>query len=374
MNKNHIPSPGQPIQAGRPSNIGHGGVSATTPLVFRARATTNLSHVDLEALMRPGHGEMLARLDWEAKVNGDLASMRLLAGAHLRSATQVHAGVGRERWALQLAVSHTDGLAVTTVGDLTAWVARVREGLMLARIESMDFGRRRAGSLDNGFARAEARLDRIAANVALAVNGQLWKTADLIRDISFAGDLHLCDALTRAFFEGGDKAWAKITMAAHVRHRHQQPGAALEILDETLSTTCNPAALNSKSGSLCDLGSRSVDGQPYFTAAMEATLISLAVAPNIYAARTGSRSFKLGGRPDLQDHCLEMWGAYNSGTVPEGFGNLESFFSHKATMVLVAANRRDLAELQLRHQWTPQMWAEATRVHADTTAGIAVGA
>lgn len=324
--------------------------------------------------MRPGNGELLARLDWEAKINGDLGSMRLLSGAHLRSATHVNAGVGRERWVMQLAISHADGLSMTTVGDLTAWVARVREGLVLARIEAMDFGGRRSGSLDTGFGRAEARVARIESNIARAVEGRLWSTADLIRDISFAGDLHLCDALTNAFFMEGDNAWGKITMAAHLRRLHRQPTTAVGLLDDVLSTTCNPAALNSKSGALCDIGVRSADSRPYFVAAMQATLISLATQPNIFAARTGARSFKLGGRRDLQEPCLAMWNAFDSGNIPEGFVSLENYFSHQATNVLVAANRRDLAELQLRRQWTPNMWAEATRVRADATIGIEVDA
>ena len=347
-------------------------ISAATPLTFRPRTATDLAHLDLEQLMRPGNGEHLARLDWQSKINGDLTIMRRIAGAHLRSATHVHAGPGRERWILQLAVANAEGVIVNTVGDLPSWAERVREGLMLARIEAMDFGSRRTGSLDNGFARAEKRLARIEKNIALAVSGELWKTADLVRDLSFAGDLHLCDALTGAFFAGGDGAWGKITMAAHLRRLHDQPTTALEILDGVLDSTCNPAALNSKSGSLCDIGRRSTDGTPYFAAAMEATLISLAVQPNIYAARTGARSFGLGGRPDLQLPCREMWHAFDTDTAPEGFANMDQYFSHQAARILVAADRRDLAEMQLRRQWTPQAWAQATRVHADTTAGLAV--
>jgi hypothetical protein len=296
----------------------------------------------------------------------------LIAGAHLRSAKHVNAGVGRERWVLQLAAANADNVRISSVADLPRWVVAVREGLTLARIEAMDFGQRRKGSLDNGFGRAAERLDRISAQVDLAVAGQLWNASELIKDLSFSGELHLCDALAGALFDSGDHAWGRVVRAAHIRNLHSQPTVALELLEEVLSTSCNPGALASKSGSLCDIGQRSVDGTPYFQAAMEATLLRLAVDPGIHAARTGARSFKLGGRPDLQKYCLEMWTQFDSGTTPEGFASMGSYFSHQSTMILVAAGRRDLAELQMRRQWVPTDWARAVRTHADTATGIVV--
>lgn len=347
-------------------------VTGATPLTFRPRTSISCDFERIHEMMQPGHSELLARLDWQAKICGDLAAMRLIAGAHLRSETHLHAGVSRERWILQLAVGNTEGLSIKGVADLPLWVARMKEGLTLARIEALDFGARRTGSLDKGFARASDRIRRLEENIHLAVNGQLWNTSQLIRDVSFAGELHLCDALATALFSTGDMAWGRITQAAHYRHLHSQPTVALEILEEVMTEICNPAALNSKSGSLCDIGCRSADATPYFAAAMEATLLSLATKPNIYAARTGARSFKLGGRRDLQERCIAMWTAHTNQKAPAGFPNLDAFFSHQATEILVAADRRDLAELQLRKIWIPEDWANATRVHADTVSGIGV--
>lgn len=347
-------------------------LSASTPLSSRSRTTIDLGRTDLQDLMTTGNGELLARLDWDAKIRGDRSALRAIAGAHLRNARQVHAGVGRERWILQLAAANTENVTVTTVADLTSWVAAVREGLTLARIEAMDFGSRREGSLDNGFGRATDRLDRIQQNVELAVAGHLWNSAELIRDISFCGDLHLCDAIAGALFDGGDNSWGHVVRAAHIRRLHNQPTVALELLEEVLSVSCNPGALASKSGALCDIGQRSVDGTPYFEAAMEATLLRLAVDPSIYGARTGARSFKLGGRRDLQEHCIAMWRQFDSGTAPEGFASMGEFFSQQATLILAKAGRRDLAELQLRKQWTTADWARTTRALADTTAEMAV--
>ena len=51
---------------------------------------------------------------------------------------------------------------------------------------------------------------------------------------------------------------------------------------------------------------------------------------------------------------------------------MASYFSHQATLILVEAGRRDLAELQLRKQWVPADWARAVRTHADATTGMAV--
>jgi len=347
-------------------------IDAGTPLNLKPRSSVNVDNTDLEGLMRSGNGELLARIDWEAKTKGDLTAIRTISGAHLRHPVQVHAGVGRERWILQLAAANAGDIAVSTVADLPRWVAAVREGLTLARIEAMDFGRRKEGTLDNGFGRAVERVDRISAQVDMAVSGTLWNASGLIKDISFCGDLHLCDAIASALFDRGDNAWGHVSRAAHIRRLHNQPTVALDLLDEVLGSSCNPGALTSKSGSLCDIGERSVDGAPYFEAAMEVTLLCLAVSPSIFAARTGARSFKLGGRRDLQAHCLAMWNQHSKGEAPEGFATLGDYFSQQATMILVAADRRDLAEMQLRRQWTPADWARSTRAHADTAAGTAV--
>jgi len=347
-------------------------LSASTPLNLKPRTSIDLDRVDLQDLMASGNGEMLARLDWDAKIRGDRSASRAIAGAHLRNARQIHAGVGRERWILQLAAANTDTVTITSVVDLAKWVESLRQGLTLARIEAMDFGHRKEGTLDNGFGRAADRLNRIQQNVELAIEGNLFNSAELIRDISFCGDLYLCDAIAGALFNGGDNSWGHVVRAAHIRRLHDQPTVALELLEDVLSTSCNPGALASKSGSLCDIGQRSVDGTPYFEAAMEATLLRLAVDPSIHGARTGARSFKLGGRPDLQAHCLTMWRQFDFGVAPESFASMSEFFSQQATMILVKADRRDLAELQLRKQWTTADWARATRVHADATTGMAV--
>jgi hypothetical protein len=347
-------------------------ISSSTSLTFRPRSPVSWDSQHIHEIMRPGNSELLARLDWQAKICGDIATMRLIAGAHLRSKTHLHAGVGRERWFLQLAVGNTDGLLIRSVADLPLWVVRLREGLTLARIEAMEFGARRSDSLDKSFNHASDRISRLEKNIRLVTEGLLWNTSELIRDVSFVGDLHLCDAIATALFKTGDMAWGRITQAAHYRRLHSQPTVALEILEEVMTETCNPAALNSKSGSLCDIGCRSADPAPYFAAAMEATLLSLATKPNIYAARTGARSFKLGGRRDLQERCLAMWTAHTNQEAPSGFPNLDAFFNHQATQILVAADRRDLAELRLGKIWLPEDWANATRVHADTVSGIGV--
>ena len=347
-------------------------IHARTPLAIKPRSSINVGNIDLQELMRTGNGELLARIDWDAKTKGDLPAIRAIAGAHLRNTKQVNAGVGRERWILQLAMANAEDVAVTSIADLPKWVAAVREGLTLARIEAMDFGRRKEGTLENGFGRAVERVNRISDNIDLAVEGLLWNASDLIKDISFCGDLYLCDAIAGALFDRGDNAWGHVSRAAHTRRLHNQPTVALELLEDVLATSCNPGALSSKSGSLCDIGQRSVDGNPYFEAAMEATLLCLAVDPSIFAARTGARSFKLGGRRDLQSHCLAMWSQFDTGKVPEGFASMKEYFSQQATMILVAADRRDLAELQLRKQWTPADWARSTRVHADAATGMAV--
>lgn len=347
-------------------------IDSRTPLSVKPRSSINVGNIDLQELIHSGNGELLARIDWDAKTKGDLPAIRAISGAHLRHTKQVNAGVGRERWILQLAVANAEDIHVKKIGDLPKWVDAVREGLTLARIEAMDFGRRKNGTLDNGFGRAVERVNRISDNIDLAVEGLLWNASGLIKDISFCGDLYLCDAIASALFESGDNAWGHVSRAAHTRRLHNQPTVALELLEEVLATSCNPGALASKSGSLCDIGQRSVDGTPYFQAAMEATLLCLAVDPSIFAATTGARSFKLGGRKDLQSHCLAMWRQSNAGTAPEGFSSLRDYFSQQATMILVAADRRDLAEMQLRKQWTPADWARSTRVHADAATGLAV--
>ena len=47
-------------------------IDAGTPLNLKPRSSINVDNTDLEGLMRSGNGELLARIDWEAKTKGDL--------------------------------------------------------------------------------------------------------------------------------------------------------------------------------------------------------------------------------------------------------------------------------------------------------------
>lgn len=327
------------------------------PLVLKKRDRFLVDAKSLDRVIRSADVRRLEELDWNAKLAGDLDALGVLTGAHLRAQRQVNAGIGRERLILQLALARGSRTDVRKFDDLRHWCDAVRDGLVLAKIESLEFGFRDSKSLEKSFVAAGKRLDALESRLQrkLAVFGD-W--AAVIRDISFVGDIFVCDAICKAMFAEGDGGWAHAVYAAHLRHLHKKPLEAIAVSGGILKVAPNRGALTNLAASYVDV--------EQFANAREVALVAIAFHPSIYVFRTGARAFKYSGDFALQAICLDVWRHFDRNAFPPVFRALDRYHSHRAVELLSIAGRRDLVEVALRGLWIPDLWAKQDREHADS--------
>ena len=334
------------------------GLSMSSPIAVRARASLTLEEGLVERIGNDRSGDLAGRSAWEAMVAGDRVAIRTITAAYLASTSNAPAGIGRERMFLMGAAAHADTVDVSSVGDLLAFLDAMDDGLALMQMATMDFGARRAGVLESPAAKARARVHEtrtLVENLVLPGAAAPWA---LIRNLSFFGDLHLSAAVSRTLLVAGDGGNAEVVRAAHIRRLHQHPEMAVEIVDDLLATTLHPWALNVKAGSLGDL--------LQFESASEVALLSIAVCPNDYSGNVGRRAFRNIGRPDLSMKSDQLAQWFARGVAPAGFAwSHADFINVAAADILQCAGRRDLAELPMSKQRSTERWARVAREAID---------
>jgi hypothetical protein len=176
----------------------------------------------------------------------------------------------------------------------------------------------------------------------------------------------LGDAVSTCLFSSGDQGWGQVVFAAHLRHLHRSPEQAAKLSSDVLALVNNPGAMTNLAASHGDLGERAGDPK-HFQTAREIALAAIAFAQNIYAFRTGARAFKNSNDHALKDLCRKAWKQHDLGFVPEPFGSWKKYDAQMSLKVLIAAGRRDLAEVPLRNLWVPALWARDARQLADAS-------
>jgi len=342
-------------------------LSMASPIAVRPRRTVTRDEGLVERIGLDRSGDVAGQAAWEAMVAGDRPAIRTIVSAYLASTSNAPAGIGRERMFLMGAAAHADTVEVSSVADLLAYLDAMDDGLALMQMASMDFGTREAGVLESPAAKARARIDETRHLVESLVIQGAAKPWLLIRNLSFFGDLFLSAAVARALLVAGDNGNAEVVRAAHIRRLHQHPELAVEIVDDLLTSTLHPWALNVKAGSLGDL--------MMFEPAAELALLSIAVCPNEYSGNVGRRAFRNIGRPDLSEKSDQLARQHATGTTPDGFaGTHNDYINLMAADILQAAGRRDLAELPMSRQRSAATWARIGRhaIDAGTSPLIAV--
>jgi hypothetical protein len=340
-------------------------VTEQQPLRLRDRSSIHLSPVE-ELGRLPSGSNRIALLDWQAKLAGDLDALGILSSLQLRMRVLPKSGISAERLILQLALARAERIQITKIGDLRQWCEAIREGLVLAKLESYDFGSREPESLEKSFRAATERVNTLDKLLARDMT-QLGDWASLVRILSFCGDLFLSDAVCTCLLSSGDQGWGQVVFAASLRHLHQSPEQAVKLSSDVLTLVNNPGAMTNLAASHGDLGRRTGDLK-HFRTAREIALVAVAFAQNIYAFRTGARAFKNSNDHALRDLCREAWRQHDLGFVPEPFGSWKKYDAHMSLLVLTAAGRRDLAEVPLRNLWVPELWARDARQLADASA------
>lgn len=339
-------------------------VTKQQPLRLRDRSSIHLGPV--EELMRlPSGSNRIALLDWQAKLAGDLDALGVLSSLQLRMRALPKSGISAERLILQLALSRAERIQIAKIGDLRQWCEAMKEGIVLAKLESYDFGSREPESLEKSFRAATERIKTLEEVIGRNV-AQLGDWASVIKILSFCGDLFLGDAISACLFSSGDQGWGQVVFAAHLRHLHKSPEQAVKLSSDVLALRNNPGAMTNLAASHGDLGKRTGDSK-HFRTAREIALVAIAFAQNIYAFRTGARAFKNSNDHALKDLCREAWRQHDLGVAPKPFGSWKKYDAHMSSKVLTAAGRRDLAEVPLRNLWVPELWARDVRQLADAS-------
>lgn len=330
----------------------------TSPIAVRARHTLKLEDGLVDRIGKDRSGDVVGRSVWKAMVAGDQVAIRTIVTACLASSSNAPAGIGRERMFLMGAAAHADQVEVRSVADLLVYLDAMADGLALMQMATMDFGTRREGVLDSPAAKARTKIDQTRLQVeSLVVPGAATPWL-LIRNLSFFGDLHLSAAMSRALLAAGDGGNSEVVRAAQIRHLHQHPEIAVQIVDELLDKTLHPWALNTKAGSLGDL--------LQFEAASQVALLSIAVCPNDYSGNVGRRAFRNIGRLDLSVKSDRLAQQFSIGHRPEGFaGTHADYINVMAADILQCAGRRDLAELPMAKQRSTAEWARVAREAID---------
>jgi hypothetical protein len=334
------------------------GLTMSSPIAVRPRQSIQLEPDLLERVAHDRSGDVASRAIWRAQVAGDRVAIRAITAAYLASTSNAPTGIGRERLFLMGAAAHADHVEVRCVADLLLFLDAMCDGLALMQMASMDFGARRPGVLDSPAADARERISETRRSVELLVSAGEALPWVVVRNLSFFGDLRLSAAVSRALMAAGDGGDAEVVRAAHIRRLHQHPEMAVEIIDELLSTTMNPKALNVKAGALGDLCQ--------FAAAAEVALVSIAVCPNDYSGNVGRRAFRNIGRSDLSAKSDSLARLYAGDPIPTSFpGTRAMYISLVAADVLNCAGRRDLAEFQMSRQRSDAEWAQRAREAID---------
>jgi hypothetical protein len=338
------------------------------PIVLRPVTPWALSSAEEEVIGRSNRAEELTRLNWKALLAGDAGVRYTIASRYLSSSERVDAGVGYERWIVQGALANADATLVHSVADLVAWGQKVKEGVVLMRITTQTFGARGESALEKSFKAAEVRIARIIDQITRCVAAEAWHPWVLLKDISYGGELRLAEAIANALFSSGDNAWGKVVYAKSLKSTHSHEELALEVVDEVLSESCNPGALAMKASLHGRRGEGPAGSAFDFKIAAEAALLRVAILPDKYAGAVGRRAMRNIGRADLSKLCnsLEKW-ALDGNKPPDFPGTPAQYRSALASRILVEAGRRDLAELQLRHQWFAEDWARLERQVADSS-------
>lgn len=333
----------------------------TSPIAVRARGSVNLDEGLVKRIGADRSGDVAGRAAWEAMVAGDRVAIRTITTAYLASTSNAPSGISRERLFLMGAAAHADTVEVCTIGDLMAYLDAMDDGLALMQMATMDFGMRRAGVLESPSAKARSKIDETRLLVEHLVIPGAATPWLLIRNLSFFGDLYLSAALSRALLAAGDGGNSEVVRAAHIRRLHQHPEMAVEIVDHLLASTLHPWALNVKAGSLGDLLK--------FEAAADVALLSIAVCPNDYSGNVGRRAFRNNGRQDLSLKSDQLARQYAAGVTPAEFaGTHTDYINVMAADILLAAGRRDLAELPMSKQRSTAEWARVAREAIDAGA------
>lgn len=375
-----VPGPGNVIDSEAPRTADHirlpGGTQlrniTSTPLVVAPVTIWNPTEEELSLIGRSQHAEQLTRINWKALLLGDNVARREIASRYLASSERVNAGIGYERWIVQYAMAHADASVVKTVADLAHWASEVADGLTFARLETQQFGARGETGLEKSLQNAAERIERVTDQVSRCIAGDAWHPWVLIKEISFGGELRLAEAIANALFTTGDNSWGRIVYAKSLKSTHMREDVALEIVDDVLADSCNPAALAMKASMHGNRANLSKDPALEYRIAGQAALLLVAVDPSKYAGSVGRRAMRNLGRHDLSTMCDELETRANLRTKPREFaGSPHEYRSVLASRILVAAGRRDLAELQLRNQWKPDDWARATRIDADAKSATA---
>jgi hypothetical protein len=323
------------------------GLTDDTPLVVAPRRVVTLDPDLTRRIAADRSGDLARTAAWTAMVAGDRAAIRTVASAYLASTSNAPAGISRARWMLMGAAAHADMVDVASIGDLTAYCDAMNDGLVLMQMATMDFGSRKAGVLTSPASEARARITSAreeAVRLCLPGRARPW---EVVRSLSFFGDLHLSRAVASALLDSGDGGNAEIVRAAHIRRVHHHPEMTIELADQVLGRNLHPWALNTKAGSLGDLGQ--------FAAAAELALVSLAVLPNEYSGNVGRRAFRNIGRPDLAERSDRIAAADAARFVPDDFPDpspvalqrRRNYLRVLAADLLNTAGRRDLAELPI---------------------------
>jgi hypothetical protein len=272
---------------------------------------------------------------------------------------------------MQSAFAYADSTKVLTIADLGKWISDVEVGLSLSQISTLDFGHRRQGSMTNSFAEATGRIADMKVLIEQMMNGGWWNNAALIRAISFGGDLHLCDALSRCLFASGDSGWGTVVYAAQVRNLYKQPTYAYELVQEILDTSCNPAALAVAAASLGDMAHLHPKSDELYKSAAEIALVLIGMEASKYSGNVGRRAFRNMGWKELSN-MADTLASLSLGILkpPASFeGDEATYRQVYASHICVRAGRRDLAELQLRKHWLPGEFFQSYRERADAFEG-----